>query len=77
MAVSNVQPLKDPPLVSSTVGATYSTYTGNGTNGQTNQIYDVYTYTGSGSITLNNGGFADVLVVAGGGGGARGADHER
>jgi hypothetical protein len=35
MAVSSVQPLKDPPLVSSTIGATYSTYTGDGTNGQT------------------------------------------
>ena len=61
-------PLRESPAIVSSHTGTYSTYTGDGTNGIAGRIYDVYTFTGSGSITLAAPGFADVLIVGGGGG---------
>ena len=35
--------------------------------------YDIYQFTGDGSITVDDGGFVEVLIIGGGGGGGLGA----
>ena len=62
----NPAPLTQSPAIVSSHTGTYSTYTGDGTNGIAGRIYDVYTFTGSGSIA--------VTVGAGGAGGVSHGD---
>jgi hypothetical protein len=62
--LNNITP--ESPQVSAYTG-TYSTYTSN------NITYDVYSYTGSGSITFAYPGFVDMVLVGGGGGGHYGS----
>jgi hypothetical protein len=53
-----------------TGAVTKSSFTGDGTNGDAGQAYDVYEFTGSGELVVSEPGFVDALVVAGGGGGS-------
>jgi hypothetical protein len=63
--------------VGSTTGSPIITsYTGNGTNGTNGTVYDVYRFTGSGSINFATAGLADVLCVGGGGSGWAGGSTD-
>ena len=64
--VSGGEPCPPPPepFNANFTNAATGTYTDGGVN------YKYITYTGTGSITIDQAGFADVLVVGGGGGGA-------
>jgi hypothetical protein len=57
-------PLTDASVSGTTGSPTTSTYTESSIN------YKTYRFTGSGSITLSQGGLVDVMVIGGGGGGA-------
>jgi hypothetical protein len=61
---------KSAPTVSGVVasGGTESTYVGDGTNGVLGQTYKVHTFTANGTLTVTQGGDADVLIVGGGNG---------
>ena len=54
----------------STVGNANFTDTATGTYTDGGVDYKYKTYTGTGSITIDQAGFADLVMVAGGGGGA-------
>jgi len=55
-----------PAVVSGTTGSpTVGTVSSGGT------VFNVYSFTGDGSITISEAGFAEVLVIGGGGGGAQ------
>jgi len=43
-------------------------FTGDGTNGDDGQAYDVYEFLGSGQLVIDEPGLVDALVIAGGGG---------
>ena len=47
-----------------------SSFTGNGTNGDKDQNYDVYEFLGSGTLNVKEPGMVDMLIVGGGGSGA-------
>ena len=49
-----------------------SSFTGDGTNGDLNQAYDVYEFLGSGTLNVTTPGFADALIIGGGGSGGHG-----
>lgn len=62
------------PLSAGLGGAVVSGTTGSPTLGTVSSggtTYNVYTFTGNGSITFSERGFADILVLGGGGGGGR------
>jgi hypothetical protein len=46
-----------------------SSFTGDGTNGELGQLYDVYDFLGSGTLNVTEAGFVDVAVIGAGGGG--------
>jgi hypothetical protein len=52
-----------------TGAVTTSSFTGDGTNGDDGQAYDVYEFTGSGELIVSEPGLVEALVVGGGGGG--------
>ncbi len=55
-----------------TGSVTESSFTGDGSNGDLGQAYDVYQFTGSGELSVNAPGVLDALVVSGGGSGSSG-----
>jgi len=61
------------PLSVVASGGTLTTFTGNGSIGLSGAGYNVHTFTASGTFTVTNGGYMDMLVVAAGGGGGGGA----
>ena len=52
-----------------TGAVTKSSFTGDGTNGDLGQAYDVYEFLGSGQLVVDEPGLAEILLCAGGGGG--------
>jgi hypothetical protein len=52
-----------------TGAVTESSFTGDGTNGDAGQAYDVYEFTGSGELIVSEPGLVEVLIIGGGGAG--------